>query len=139
MYLNFCILIHWLLYDTSPHDKISPNTLIQFFKLKSRTHSLTKPIDTITRYLTISNINLVKLNSLGNYLSRKILPESKYKREQSQMAIRFSIEMKIDSKNWMRVWKVSFDFQLKIEMKIEKIVNFDFFLNIEFCNFIPKK
>ena len=55
------------------------------------------------------------------------------------MAIRFSIEMKIDSKNWMRVWKVSFDFQLKIEMKIEKIVNFDFFLNIEFCNFIPKK
>ena len=32
----------------------------------------------------------------------------------------------------MRVWKLSFDFQFKIEMKIEKIVNFDFFPNIEF-------
>ena len=32
----------------------------------------------------------------------------------------------------MRVWKVSFDFYFKIKMKIEKIVNFDFCLNIEF-------
>ena len=32
----------------------------------------------------------------------------------------------------MRVWKVSFDFQFKIEIKTEKIVNFDFCLNIEF-------
>ena len=32
----------------------------------------------------------------------------------------------------MRVWKVSFDFQFKIEMKIEKIVNFDFVPIIEF-------
>ena len=26
----------------------------------------------------------------------------------------------------MRVWKVSFDFQLEIKMKIGKIINFDF-------------
>ena len=32
----------------------------------------------------------------------------------------------------MRVWKVSFDFQFKIEMKIEKNVNFDFCLDIKF-------
>ena len=32
----------------------------------------------------------------------------------------------------MRVWKVSFDFQFNIEMKIEKNVDFDFCLNIEF-------
>lgn len=32
----------------------------------------------------------------------------------------------------MRVWKVSFDFQFKTEIKIEKIVNFGFCLNIEF-------
>ena len=33
----------------------------------------------------------------------------------------------------MRVRKVSFDFQFKIEMEIEKIVNFDyFFSNNEF-------
>ena len=32
----------------------------------------------------------------------------------------------------MRVWKVSFDFQFKIEMKIEKIVICDFCPNIEF-------
>ena len=32
----------------------------------------------------------------------------------------------------MHVWKVSLDFQFKIEMKIEKIVNFNFFPNIEF-------
>ena len=32
----------------------------------------------------------------------------------------------------MRVWKVSFDFQFKIETKIEKNVNFDFCLDIEF-------
>ena len=32
----------------------------------------------------------------------------------------------------MRVWKLSFDFQFKIEMKIEKIVNFDFFLILNF-------
>ena len=32
----------------------------------------------------------------------------------------------------MRVWKVSFDFQFKIEMKIEKVVNFYFLPNIEF-------
>ena len=32
----------------------------------------------------------------------------------------------------MHVWKVSFDFQFKIEMKIEKIVNSKFFPNIEF-------
>ena len=32
----------------------------------------------------------------------------------------------------MRVSKVSFDFQFKIEMEIEKIVNFDSFSNNEF-------
>ena len=32
----------------------------------------------------------------------------------------------------VRVRKVSFDFLFKIKMKIEKIVNFDFCLNIEF-------
>ena len=32
----------------------------------------------------------------------------------------------------MRVWKVSFDFQFKIEMKIEKVVNLDLCPNIEF-------
>ena len=32
----------------------------------------------------------------------------------------------------MNVWKVSFDIQFKIEMKIEKNVNFDFCPNIEF-------
>ena len=32
----------------------------------------------------------------------------------------------------MRVCKMFFDFQLKIEMKIEKIVNFDFCPNIDF-------
>ena len=32
----------------------------------------------------------------------------------------------------MRVWKVSSDFQFKIEMKIEKIVICDFCPNIEF-------
>ena len=32
----------------------------------------------------------------------------------------------------MRIWKASFDFQFKIEMKIEKIVTFDFCRNIEF-------
>ena len=32
----------------------------------------------------------------------------------------------------MSVWKVSFDFHFKIEMKIEKIVSFDFFSNVEF-------
>ena len=32
----------------------------------------------------------------------------------------------------MYIWKVPFDFQLEIEMKIEKNVNFDFCLNIEF-------
>ena len=32
----------------------------------------------------------------------------------------------------MRLWKVSFDIQFKIKMKIEKNVNFDFYPNIEF-------
>ena len=32
----------------------------------------------------------------------------------------------------MYVWEVPFDFQFKIEVKIEKNVNFDFCLNIEF-------
>ena len=32
----------------------------------------------------------------------------------------------------MRVWKVSFDFQFKTKMKIEKNVNFDFCPYIEF-------
>ena len=32
----------------------------------------------------------------------------------------------------MRAWEVSFDFQFKIEMKIEKNINFDFCLDIEF-------
>ena len=32
----------------------------------------------------------------------------------------------------MRLWKVSFDIQFEIKMKIEKIVNFDFCPNIEF-------
>ena len=32
----------------------------------------------------------------------------------------------------MRVWEVSFHFQFKIEIKIDKNVNFDFCLNIEF-------
>ena len=32
----------------------------------------------------------------------------------------------------MNVWKVSFDIQFKIEMKIEKNGNFDFCPNIEF-------
>ena len=32
----------------------------------------------------------------------------------------------------MRVWKLSFDFQFKTEMKTEKIVNFDFCPNIKF-------
>ena len=33
----------------------------------------------------------------------------------------------------MRIWKLSFDFQFKIEMQTEKIVNFDFcpMLNFE--------
>ena len=31
----------------------------------------------------------------------------------------------------MRVWKVSFDFQFKMKVKIEKIVTFDFDPNIE--------
>ena len=36
--------------------------------------------------------------------------------------------------NWklVRVWKVSFDFQFKIEIKIDKNVNLDICLNIEF-------
>ena len=38
----------------------------------------------------------------------------------------------------MRVWKVSFDFQFKIEIKNKKFVNFDFCLNIEFCILTPK-
>ena len=38
----------------------------------------------------------------------------------------------------MRVWKVSFDFQFKIEIKNEKFVNFDFCLNIEFWILTPK-
>ena len=38
----------------------------------------------------------------------------------------------------MRVWELSFDFQFKIEMKIEKIVNFDFVPNIEFWISLPK-
>ena len=33
----------------------------------------------------------------------------------------------------MRVWKVPFDFQFKTEIKNKKFVNFDFYLNIEFC------
>ena len=32
----------------------------------------------------------------------------------------------------MRVWKVSFDFQFKSKMKIEKIANFGFCSNIDF-------
>ena len=42
--------------------------------------------------------------------------------------------------NWklVRVWKVSFDFQFKIEIKIDKNVNFDFFVNIEFWILTPK-
>ena len=32
----------------------------------------------------------------------------------------------------MHVYNMSFDFQFKIEMKIEKIVNLNFFPNIEF-------
>ena len=32
----------------------------------------------------------------------------------------------------MRVWKGSFDFQFKIEMKIGKNINFNFSPNIEF-------
>ena len=32
----------------------------------------------------------------------------------------------------MRLWKVSFDIQFKIKMKIGKNVNFDFCPNIEF-------
>ena len=38
----------------------------------------------------------------------------------------------------MRVWEVSFDFQVKIEIKIDKNVNFDFCLNIEFLILTPK-
>ena len=43
--------------------------------------------------------------------------------------------------NWktkIRVWKVSFDFHFKIEMKIEKMVNSGFSPNIEFSSFTPK-
>ena len=32
----------------------------------------------------------------------------------------------------MCVWELYFDFQFKIEIKIDKNVNFDFCLNIEF-------
>ena len=32
----------------------------------------------------------------------------------------------------MRVLKASFNFQFKLEIKIEKIAHFDFYLNIEF-------
>ena len=39
----------------------------------------------------------------------------------------------------MSVWKVSFDFHFKIEMKIEKIVSFDFFSNVEFWMLSPKQ
>ena len=38
----------------------------------------------------------------------------------------------------MCAWEVSFDFQFKIEMKIEKNVNFDFCLDIEFWILTPK-
>ena len=32
----------------------------------------------------------------------------------------------------MRIWKLSFDFQFKIEMQTEKVVNFDFCPNVKF-------
>ena len=38
----------------------------------------------------------------------------------------------------MCVWELSFDFQFKIEIKIDKNVNFDFCLNIEFGILTPK-
>ena len=38
----------------------------------------------------------------------------------------------------MRVWKVSFDFHFKIEMKIEKIVSFNFFFQYWILNVITK-
>ena len=43
--------------------------------------------------------------------------------------------------NWktkLRVWKVSFDFHFKIEMKIEKMVNSGFSPNIKFSSLTPK-
>ena len=39
----------------------------------------------------------------------------------------------------MYVWKVPFDFQFKIEMKIEKNINFDFCLNIEYRTLAPRR
>ena len=38
----------------------------------------------------------------------------------------------------MRVWKVFFDVQFKIERKIEKIVNSNFYPNMEFWFLAPK-
>ena len=64
----------------------------------------------------------------------KFLFHFKTKIEKSQIECHFR---PTDLHQLMRVWKVSFDFQFKIEMKIEKIVIFDFCSNIEFLILSP--